>query len=67
MADRLPFRPRAYSPEDVAALWSCSPEHVRKLCRTGALPFWRLGGKLIRIKIKDVEALEERFRSSGQE
>lgn len=50
--------PRAYTPETLAERWDCSPSVIRKLCRKGDLPSFRLGGKLLRIRADDVEEYE---------
>jgi len=49
--------PLVYTPEQVATILQCSPAHVRAMCNAGDLPFFRLGGKLIRIRAADLEAL----------
>lgn len=46
------------TPEDVAERWQCSAQQVRKLLGAGALSGFRLGGKLWRVRIEDVEAFE---------
>lgn len=46
------------TPEEVAARWKCSPSHVRRLVHDGKLRHFRLGGKLLRIPISAVEAVE---------
>ncbi|NSY97910.1 helix-turn-helix domain-containing protein [Agrobacterium tumefaciens] len=49
---------RPFTPETLAERWECSARHIRKLCASGALPSFRLGGKLLRIRLEDVEAYE---------
>lgn len=49
---------KIYTPSTLAEKWECSSQHIRNLCRSGELPFYRLGGKLIRIKAEDVEDFE---------
>lgn len=44
------------TPQQVAEQWQCSPEHVQRLCRSGALAAWRLSGW--RITPAAVEAYE---------
>lgn len=46
-------------PCDVAKRWLCSERHVRNMLDRKELPFFRLGGKLIRITLEDVEAYEQ--------
>lgn len=50
--------PQFYSPETLAERWACSPRHVRRMCSTGALPAFRVGAKLFRIRHSDVEQYE---------
>ena len=45
-------------PSDVAELWHCSEAHVRTLIRTGKLPAFRIGSKLLRVSRSDVEEYE---------
>lgn len=49
---------RVLTPEDVAERWQCSPQQVRKLLGAGKLAGFRLGGKLWRVRIEDVEEFE---------
>jgi excisionase family DNA binding protein len=49
---------RALTPEDVADRWQCSPALVRAMMADGRLRGWKLGGKLWRTSIADVEAVE---------
>ncbi|WP_374545042.1 helix-turn-helix domain-containing protein [Rhodoblastus sp.] len=46
-----------YTPDEVAAILKCSPAHVRAMCARGEIPAFRLGGKLLRIRAEDLEAL----------
>lgn len=46
------------TPADVATRWQCSPGHVRRLCRSGALVAMRLGADW-RIAVGAVEAYEQ--------
>lgn len=59
MTARARFREadRPYSPETLAARWSCSSETVRQMCKRGDLSYFRLG-KLIRIPANEVERVE---------
>jgi excisionase family DNA binding protein len=47
-----------YTPKTLADRWECSERHVRNLIERGALPSFRLGGKLLRIRTTDVETFE---------
>ncbi len=47
-----------FTPATLARRWACSEKHVRNLIREGKLGGFRLGGKLLRIKISDVERFE---------
>ncbi|KAA3518873.1 excisionase family DNA-binding protein [Agrobacterium vitis] len=47
-----------FTPATLALRWECSERHVRNLVNDGKLPFFRLGGKLVRIKSSDVERFE---------
>ena len=51
-------RPAVLRPSDVAERWQVSEQHVRNLYRKGELPGFRLGGKLLRFKLEDVELCE---------
>ncbi|NMG42005.1 helix-turn-helix domain-containing protein [Chelativorans sp. ZYF759] len=46
------------TPSAIAERWSCSERHVRNLIKSGELPSFRLGMKLIRVRISDLEAFE---------
>lgn len=48
----------------VAARWSVSPGEVLDLCVRGGLPHQRIGD-LIRIRFRDIELFEERWRAPG--
>lgn len=50
--------PTVYTPATLATRWECSERHIRNLIESGALPAFRLGGKLLRIRREDVEAFE---------
>jgi excisionase family DNA binding protein len=46
------------TPAQVANRWQVSERHVRNMVARGELPGVRLGGKLLRIRLADVEAIE---------
>ena len=50
------LRLSALTPAKVAMRWDCSERLVRNLITGGRLPAFRLGGKLLRIRVEDVEA-----------
>jgi hypothetical protein len=47
--------------------WECSEHHVRNLISNGFLPAFRLGGKLLRIRVADVVEFENRQKSEPPE
>ncbi len=49
----------ALRPADLALRWQCSERTVRNLIASGALPAFRLGGKLLRISQSAVERFEQ--------
>ena len=53
-ADAQPF-----TPETLAARWQCSPRHIRNMIHDGRLPGFRVGGKLLRVRARDVEEFEQ--------
>ena len=48
-----------YTPETLADRWQCSPSQIRKMIGRGQLPAFRLGGRLLRIRARDVEEFEQ--------
>ena len=58
--------PNVYIPETLADRWQCSPRHIRNMIRDGRLPSFRLGGKLLRIRARDVEEFENGGGLQGQ-
>ncbi len=49
---------RSLRPRDIAQRWCCSEQHVRALIRSGRLPYFRIGAKLLRVSLDAVEAIE---------
>ena len=47
-----------FTPETLAVRWECSPSHIRKMIGRGDLPAFRLGGRLLRVRVRDVEDFE---------
>ncbi|MBS7545736.1 helix-turn-helix transcriptional regulator [Ancylobacter oerskovii] len=66
--DKEEFVSFVYTPEEVAERWKCSPSFVRRMIADGKMPgAFRLGGKLLRIPIEAIEALERQSTiSSGR-
>lgn len=50
---------RPYTPDQVAAIWGCSPNHVRNLIHRGELRAFRLGARLFRIPADAIEEFEK--------
>lgn len=46
------------SPRTLAVRWGVSERHVRNMIARGEIPSFRPGGKLLRIRLTDVEAYE---------
>lgn len=57
---RAPEPTLTMTPKMVAERWRCSERHIRNLLEQGYLPYFRLGGKLIRILREDVVEFERR-------
>lgn len=53
----MPTADRPFTPEMLAERWLCSAETVRRMCRTGALRHYKIGGQY-RIKPEAVEIIE---------
>ena len=47
-----------FTPARLADRWDCSERHVRNMIERGELAAFRLGEKLLRIRLEDVEAFE---------
>jgi len=58
-----------FTPEEVAERWKCSPSFVRRMVADGKMPgAFRLGGKLLRIPLETIEAVEcQNIGSSASE
>ncbi len=57
--------PQVFSVATLAEHWQCGTDTIYTLVRSGALPHFKLGGKLIRIRGEDVERYETRGADSG--
>lgn len=55
---------RPLTPAQVAERWQCSERKVRYMIERGALPAFNLDGKLLRLRLEDVEAFECRTGGS---
>lgn len=54
------------TPAQVAERWQVNERTVRRMCASGRLPGLRLSGKLLRLRLSDVEEFEnQRGRSSA--
>lgn len=49
---------RPFTPRTLAERWHCSERHVRNMIERGDIASFRLGGKLLRIRLEDVERYE---------
>lgn len=49
---------RVHSVATLAAHWGCSTDTIYALVKSGELPHFKLGGKLIRIRSDQVDAFE---------
>lgn len=49
-----------HSVATLAAHWGCSTDTIYALVKSGELPHFKLGGKLIRIRSDQVDAFERR-------
>src|SRR5690554_2527640 len=59
---------RPMTPDQVAEIWGCSPNHVRNLIHRGELRAFRLGRRLIRIPpdaLEDYEKCQTNIASEG--
>ena len=56
---------KALRPDEVAERWQCSKKLVYRLIQEGKLPAYRFGGRLLRLKLEDVERYEACNRSLG--
>jgi excisionase family DNA binding protein len=54
---QVAFQPKSFSPDNLAARWDCSAQHIRDLVQRGQLPAFRVG-RLIRIPAEAVLAVE---------
>lgn len=58
---------RPLTPAEVAERWQCSERKVYYMIQRGALPAFNLDGKLLRLRLKDVEEFECRGGSQDLE
>lgn len=65
---RAASMPAVFTPAMLADRWACSERHVRNMIDRGELPAFRLGDKLLRIRLSDVERFEcQNGESHGSE
>lgn len=55
------------TPKQLAHRWNCSVFHIYKLCREELIPHFRVGNRIIRFKLPEIEAYECRNSSSTEE
>lgn len=55
----------AYSVSSLAERWDCTPDVIYRLVRTGQLQAFRLGGKLLRVRVQEVERFESQTTASS--
>lgn len=58
------MRANVYSPATLAKRWECSERTIRNMISDGELPYFRVRGKLFRIRAVDVEEYECRTGES---
>lgn len=56
---------RALTPMQVADRWQCSERKIYYMVASGALPAFNLAGKLLRLRLEDVEEFERCGGSRG--
>ncbi|MFS8114881.1 helix-turn-helix domain-containing protein [Rhizobium jaguaris] len=56
----MQHKPMAMSIAMLAERWLCSERHVRNMIARGEIPASKLGGKLLRVRIVDIEEFENR-------
>lgn len=57
----LSVKQTVFTPAMIAERWACSERHVRNMIDRGELRAFRLGGKLWRVRIADIEDYECRI------
>jgi excisionase family DNA binding protein len=57
---------RCYSSlEDAAARLGCSPRHVRRMIAAGEIAGYRLGKRLLRVDLAEIDATMHRIPAGG--
>lgn len=46
------------TPKELAHRWGCTVFHIYKLCRENKIPHFRVGDRIIRFRIPDIEKYE---------
>ena len=59
MFDSSAAKERYLTPNELAQAWRCTPHHIRALVRSGRLPGFRVGSKMI-VSEKDASAYLQR-------
>lgn len=54
------------TPKELAARWACTVYHIYKLCREDKLPHFKVGDRIIRFRLSDIEKYECRNSSSTE-
>lgn len=54
------------TPKELAARWACTVYHIYKLCREDRLPHFKVGDRIIRFRLSDIEQYECRNSSSTE-
>lgn len=53
--------------DDLMDRWSAERQQIYKYRRTGVIPYVKLGHRTIRYKLSDVEAVEEKKFTGGEQ
>lgn len=61
-----PIEPRGVSIDDAAAYLGVNPRTIRRMISSGQLTGYRVGSKLIRLDIDEVDALMRPIPTTGQ-
>jgi excisionase family DNA binding protein len=56
---------RFYTVDELAARWGVSDRHVRRLVSEKRIPVVRLGGRVVRLDARDVDAFERASREEA--
>jgi excisionase family DNA binding protein len=56
--DDAKFQAKVMTPRMLAERWQCSERHVRNMISKRLIPAFKVGDKLVRIRIEDIQAFE---------